>query len=1732
MNNKHLFDEKQRFSLRKLTVGLASVLVGLTLFGTAQTANSQTVHAATITHEKNGDDVIDEEPAMDPSTGDLKHETVGVIYEAQGQDQTIHYHTSDGQPAKDKDGNTIPDGHVTGKTDDMNKDVPMPNGYVPKTPGTDDKTNLNNPDPNTGKVPPKTVTVEHGQHTTAPGETHNVNDPITPNPNDPKDAKVPGNTYQQAITDKDVKKDLTRTVTINKPKADGNTTIEDGQQHIDLDPETKTSTVSYHRTTTVDDVTGQITGHGAWQLVDPSKNQFDGVTVPQFDGYTAHITDGAGHPLSNIDPENAPTANDSVISYTDPKIVVNYTANSQSVNYVFTDGASGNVGSGTVHGVTGQTVTSKTALASVIKQLTDKGYDMSKVTIDPYTFKAHNGDITIDLANDHGIIKGVDPNPGGQDPNRPGDATKIPEGLKDTDGHLVTLEDTRKEITRSITANEPTGDNENARSAKDLSQHGVVTRTFDYDKVTKTITHWNAWRAASWDAVTVPEHAGYTPTITDGEGGSFTSIDAMTTSDPFYKDPMIQVNYTANEHQISIEYVDNTTGKILKTDHMSGKTDQTVPITPHIPDGWELVSGQSVPSKVTLGADGASATVIKVQPQERSVAIKFVDDQSYERQVGQAITLTGRDGETVDLHLTVPDKYQLADGQQLPTTYTFTKGSGDLRIYLAHQVVQREATVDVKLALVTVVDVNGEFSFAVTQNHWKQLDDAIKDSKDLNNDKVLPSVKVGTLTGHVNYDLVDNKVVSFADDWTSLNLGGQTYQMPDGTEVVNGVSIEPEDSWGKSLKEQFLKYYPDADPDYVNRVWHGYLSVNKTNEIVASGPTGDHLQNGLAGNESNTLAKATGDQAATAVTTANKTIDSNWLTDNFNTFKFSEQNGRLQSSADLNVAGVYIPYVEKTATRTINVTTPDGKTTTVKQTAALAKQVDFADDAHPAWTTGEWASYEVPTIPGYTASQSQIAKTAVTGTTEDQTVNITYTADPQTSTVVYQTEDGTPVHTTTVNGKTGQIVKVSNEVPVGWHVVNGTVPSEITFGPNGTPKTVVTIAHSHVTVTPDAPKTTSDKLPDNPDKNYSTGVGENDLNKTVTRTIKVTTPDGQNKTIAQTAKLTRTADVDEVTGNVTYGDWTTQTVPAVDVPQVPGYTAAVSGATLQDGKIPGDTLRDGYTDPKIEVTYTAHDSTQTIHYVDENGHELLTTDNKDQNGDVIKDSAVTVKTDEVGNVQVPKGWKLVDDHDQTTKVAYDDDGIIPVKNVKITHATIEVTPDKPHAKGDPIDSQVPTGAKYGTGLTNDDLNDVAYREIHFKLPASTNAEDYAKRLKDSGLTSAHVEAGTNNVIVRQEVAYKRTAIVDAVTGEVKGYNPAGVKNQGWVPSGDKLVDAVIKSGSAVFNKVLIPQIAGYTVHTENAGVTTMKLVNGSHAAVSRLFVSFMAIPAPKDGNSTGAVNKEQVKPDDTKPGDTKPGTTPVKDLTKSDQKKVADDTQPGKGDETKPGKSDETKPGKGDDTKPGKTDDTKPGKSDETKPGKADGTKPGKSDETKPGKSDDTKPGQVDDTKPGQVDDTKPGKGDDTESGKIDGAKPGKLDDAKSGETDDTKLGKSDDTKLGKSDGAKSGKSDGTKLGKKAHVSPTRGNNSGANKKNSSKITNTASGVQADKLNSKTHVGNANVEANRTSHTAEAAVVNNDTKSLPQTGESQNKLGIIGAVFASLAGMLGLAGTKKKRKND
>lgn len=872
------------------------------------------------------------------------------------------------------------------------------------------------------------------------------------------------------------------------------------------------------------------------------------------------------------------------------------------------------------------------------------------------------------------------------------------------------------------------------------------------------------WTGGEWAEYDAPVVAGYT--------ASQPTVSAKTVTGDTQNET-IDITYVASEHTSHVKLVDND-NKTIQDTPVTGKTGETANVSVTVPKGWQLVSGQELPTQISFNAEGHPDVVVQIEhktikvtpdnPKENGTVlpdnpsvhfngvshddlnktvtrevtitdptgkkstttqtvtftrgatvdevtnkvtyddwseggkhtfdkvdvptvpgytasqnevpatkvtsdttnqtidisytansqtthINYVDDDG---KIVHTTTITGKTGDTVNLNLTVPDKYQLADGQQLPTTYTFTNGSGDVTLHLVHKVVQREATVDVQIRFMTLVDVDDESEpgIVVTQNQWTQLDDEIKKSYDDNLEKVDPTVGVvGTLTGHVNYDLVDNKVVSFADDWTSLNLGGQTYQMPNGTEVVNGIIVGTDLSWGEKLKEHFLKYYPD-DPDYVNRAWHGYLSVNKSN--IDSDFAGFRL----VGNESNALAKATGDRAATAIEMTNKPIDLSSLREYViggELSDFNEQNGQLRAKAIVPVGGMYIPYVEKTVTRTINVTTPDGKTTLVKQTATLAKQVTGQENAHPDWTTSEWTSYDVPVIPGYTASQSNVAKEAVTGTTKDQTVNITYTANDGTQTIVYQDEDGSEIGKQVISGKTDEKVKVTPDVPDGY-VLKGEVPSKVTIKPDDTPITV-TVEHGKSHVTPDKPVNKGDLIPGTKDKHYPDGLAHDDLNKTITRKVTIIDPTGKKTITMQTVTFTRDATVDEVTGEVTYGNWSENgqhTFDKVEVPTISGYTK------ISD--VPSIVVTPSSTSGLDKViTYVANEGSQTIIYVDENGKK-------------VGQQVVTGKTGDKVKVtpEIPSGYESNDKLPKEVTIKAKDEPLI----VKVIEKIPEVNPDK------------------------------------------------------------------------------------------------------------------------------------------------------------------------------------------------------------------------------------------------------------------------------------------------------------------------------------------------------------------------------------------------------------------------------------------------------------------------
>ena len=93
---------------------------------------------------------------------------------------------------------------------------------------------------------------------------------------------------------------------------------------------------------------------------------------------------------------------------------------------------------------------------------------------------------------------------------------------------------------------------------------------------------------------------------------------------------------------------------------------------------------------------------------------------------------------------------------------------------------------------------------------------------------------------------------------------------------------------------------------------------------------------------------------------------------------------------------------EKTIIRTINVTHPDGSHESIKQTVTLNRtnKVDLATGEvvkDGKWTTGSWEEFVAPKHAGYTPNIAKVKQTDVTADTQDTTVEINYTANKPTT---------------------------------------------------------------------------------------------------------------------------------------------------------------------------------------------------------------------------------------------------------------------------------------------------------------------------------------------------------------------------------------------------------------------------------------------------------------------------------------------------------------------------------------------------------------------------------------------------------------------------------------------------------------------------------------------------------------------------------------------------------------
>ena len=279
--------------------------------------------------------------------------------------------------------------------------------------------------------------------------------------------------------------------------------------------------------------------------------------------------------------------------------------------------------------------------------------------------------------------------------------------------------------------------------------------------------------------------------------------------------------------------------------------------------------------------------------------------------------------------------------------------------------------------------------------------------------------------------------------------------------------------------------------------------------------------------------------------------------------------------------GVTNDDLNREITRTINVVDPHTGLHTTVQTAHLTRNatIDLVTKAitYGKWNSSNWDEFDVPMVKGYTPSVSKVAKSLVDISTKPDTVNITYTANPQKGKISYVDEGGHEVANTPLNGKTDEDVKVVPSLPHGW-VLDGkqTIPDTVKATADGIPTVTIKVKHGTLQVTPDKPHKDTDKMPDG--DNYPKGVSDTDLNRNFTRQIILHEPSGD-KTVNQVAKYTCVATIDLVTGKVTYTDWATKHGWDEYVPE------AVSGYEPSIKKL--DAIAKPDKDAKVEINYTA-----------------------------------------------------------------------------------------------------------------------------------------------------------------------------------------------------------------------------------------------------------------------------------------------------------------------------------------------------------------------------------------------------------------------------------------------------------------------------------------------------------------------------------------------------------------
>ena len=1186
--------------------------------------------------------------------------------------------------------------------------------------------------------------------------------------------------------------------------------------HIISPDKTTTQTknqIIFTRTADVDEVTGQ-TQHSGWTNGD--NGTFNEVIIHAVAGYT---------PQSDIteDLEKNSKGQYEIKSFhvdqdgNDIVVNVTYGADAQkaTITYIDDDETNSNGKQGkviNVQNLLGHTAeTISTNVQTAIDNYKKAGYVLdSNDAPDQLTFD--NDDhatqaFTVHLVHGHITVTPDQPKEPGD--NIPDSNKRFPKG--------VDHDSLNKTVTRTINITDP------SKQTTSIKQKLTFTRTADVDEVTGDIQYSNWVNSdnggnednGTFSAVTLKPIVGYTPKETTKGNDLVNNTNAIgvievkpVTVHHDTSDITIDITYAPDSQVAHLRFIDDDNNVTLdNSDEQTGVSDKGPISFKHAADilNGYLKQGYQF-SEVTNDTDVNNHKI--VSGQSFADAMRDLGNFDHLDSTDQIFTVHLKHG-----HVTViPDQPKNpgdnipdtdkhfpkgVDHDSLNKTVTWTINVTDPNDNKSQKVDQitftRTADVDEVTGDVHYSDWTngnngdtGKFDEAVITSFYGYTPHANYLGKNSKGQYVINEISVSHKSNNIEINVTytaDPQVanLNFVDDEGHVDLASWDTQFGFSNAPINF-----------SHAEEILKEY----------LQQGYQFVNVTNDA-------DHKV--LSDNSFEEAAKKFGDFDVLDNVDQIFTIHLKHGHVTVNPNDPKNQDDPIPGTDKHFPNGVDHDSLNKTIKRTVNVTDPISKETkTTNQSVTLTRSADVdvvtENVTYGNWSTSSFNGQTVAHIKGYTShiklhendhdeDVNNIPRETVDEKTPNEVFNVTYSTDPQHATITYYDDDThQSLHVDKFDGVTNGTVQTNVQKTIdeyqkaGYVVANSDAPVDINFDNDDDTDQAFTVhlKHGHVTVNPNAPKNQDDPIPGT-DKHFPNGVDHDSLNKTITRTVNVTDPiSNETKTTSQSVTLTRSADVDVVTGNVTYGNWSTGSFKGQTLNPIQGYTMHIAlhenNENMAADNIPDEEVKSDTPNEVFDVTYSADQQKAHLHFVDDDSNRTL--DNSDDQTGVSDQGPISFKhAADILNGYLKQGYQfseVTDDTDENNHKAVPGqnfaDAISHLGNfdrlddvdqfftVHLKHNHVTVNPNDPKNQDDPIPG---TDKHFPKGVDHDSLNKTITRTVNVTDPIS----------KETKTTS-------------QSVTLTRSADVDVVTGIVT--------HGKW--------------STAKFNSQTVTSIKGYTPH--------------------------------------------------------------------------------------------------------------------------------------------------------------------------------------------------------------------------------------------------------------------------------------------------------------------------------